>query len=141
MLGPRVCQGLNDKGQLIVEVGDLPQTRAIPWTLGQREHLPAQGVFNRDAYVVDGWSWIFVEGFIDADGVGELDRIQRTCVRPYAFRYLWKKELFSAKNLPKRMISCFMLLIKQRAFHTARNRSSQRTRRFSSSPCKSMARI
>jgi hypothetical protein len=34
----------------------------------------SQRIINLDSYVVDRWLWVFMEVFIDADGVWELDR-------------------------------------------------------------------
>lgn len=34
----------------------------------------SQRIINLDSYVVDRWLWVFMEVFIDADGVRELDR-------------------------------------------------------------------
>lgn len=73
-----MMQGLDDEGDLVVETGDLADHVGKIGGGGEGEHFCAEGVFDGDADVVDGWLWggVGLEFSVDADCVGELDGVE-----------------------------------------------------------------
>lgn len=99
VFGTRVCQCLDDKRDLVVQSRDLSQPGGVLWVLGQSEHLSAERVFHGHLNVVDGGSGVFVEFFIDTDGVWKLDRVKGTGMVADALWNLWEEHLVSAEDL------------------------------------------
>ena len=76
MFGFRTSQCLDDDGDLVVQLRDLTQRGSIFGVLSHGEHFALQPILDCHADVVDGWSRRALIGRVDANGVGQLDRIQ-----------------------------------------------------------------
>lgn len=94
-----MCYCLDDECKLVVKLRDLTQCGRVFGILGHGEHFGLQGIFDRNADVVDGWRRRGLIGRIDPDGIGQFDRAKWEEVRNQPLRNLMEKDCICAKYL------------------------------------------
>jgi len=74
MLRFRIGYLLHQDRKLLIMSVDLAEAGSVGGVDNIGGESSSQRIINLDSYVVDRWLWVFMEVFIDADGVRELDR-------------------------------------------------------------------
>lgn len=74
MLRFRIGYLLHQDRKLLIMSIDLAEAGSVGGVDNIGGESSSQRIINLDSYVVDRWLWVFMEVFIDADGVWELDR-------------------------------------------------------------------
>jgi hypothetical protein len=74
MLRLRICYLLHQECKLLIRLVDIPEIISVGRVDNVRGKSSSQRIVNLNSDIVDRRLWVFMEVFINSDGVRELDR-------------------------------------------------------------------